>query len=99
MIKMQHSATSSNYGVQERNQREEAATNGVLIKKEFLRNFVKFTRKHLCRSLFFNKLTAYMLAILLKKRIRHRRFLMNFAKFLITTFLQNTSGRLLLEGS
>ena len=35
-------------------------------------------------------------ATLLKKRLWHRCFLMNFAKFLGTSFLQNTSGRLLL---
>ena len=32
----------------------------------------------------------------LKKRLRHRCFPVNFAKFLGTRFLQNTSGRLLL---
>ena len=32
----------------------EAATGGVLY--SVLRNFAKFTGKHLCRSLFFNKL-------------------------------------------
>ena len=35
-------------------------------------------------------------AILLKKRLWHRRFLVNFARFLRTPFLQNTSGRLRL---
>ena len=35
-------------------------------------------------------------ATLLKKRLRHRCFSVNFAKFLRTPFLQNTSGRLLL---
>ena len=33
-------------------------------------------------------------ATLLKKRLWHRRFTVNFAKFLRTPFLQNTSGRL-----
>ena len=36
------------------------------------------------------------LATLLKKRFWHKCFLVNFSKFLGTTFLQNTSGRLLL---
>ena len=36
-------------------------------------------------------------ATLLKKRLWHRCFPMNFAKFLRTPFLQNTSGRLLLS--
>ena len=35
-------------------------------------------------------------ATLLKKRLWHRCFPMNFAKFLRTIFLQNTSGQLLL---
>ena len=36
------------------------------------------------------------LATLLKKRLCHRCFPVNFAKSLRTPFLQNTSGRLLL---
>ena len=36
---------------------------------------------------------------LLKKRLWHRCFPVNFAKFLRTSVLQNTSGRLLLEPS
>ena len=51
-----------------------------------LRNFVKFTGKHLCQSL-------------LKKRLCHRCCSLNFTKFLKTTFLQNTSKRLLLKQS
>ena len=35
-------------------------------------------------------------ATLLKKRVWHRWFPVNFAKFLRTSFLQNTSGRLVL---
>ena len=30
----------------------------VLCKKRFLRNFAKFTGKHLCQSLFFNKVAG-----------------------------------------
>ena len=36
-------------------------------------------------------------ATLLKKRLWHRCFPLNFAKFLRTPFLQDTSGRLLLD--
>ena len=36
-------------------------------------------------------------ATLLKKRLWHRRFPVNFVKFLRTHFLQNTSGRRLLN--
>ena len=37
-----------------------------------------------------------LLKTLLKKRLWHRRFPLNFVKFLRTPFLQNTSRRLLL---
>ena len=54
----------------------------VFYEKDVLRNFTKFTGKHLCQ----------------KKRLWHTtRFLVNFVKFLRTPILQNTSGRLLLE--
>ena len=67
------------------------------MKKGVLKNFVNFTGKHMCQSLFFNKVAGLRPAALLKKRLRHRWFPVNFAEFLITTFLQNTSGRLLLS--
>ena len=63
------------------------------IKKGVLRNFTKFTGKHLCQSLFFNK----TFSTLLKKRLWHRCFPVSFLKFLRTPLLQNTSGRLLLK--
>ena len=67
------------------------------IKKGVLKNFAKFTVKHLCQSLFFNKVVGLRPATLLKKRLWQRCFLVNFAKFLRTPFLENTSGRLLLR--
>ena len=66
------------------------------VKKGVLRNFAKFSGKHLYQSLFFNKVAGLSPATLLKKRCWHRCFLVNFAKILRTPFLQNTSGRLLL---
>ena len=45
------------------------------------------------RSLRYSE--ALRPATLLKKRLWHRCFLVNFAKFLRTLFLQNISGRLL----
>ena len=66
------------------------------MKKGVLRNFAKFTRKHLCQSLFFNKVAGLRPANLLKKRLWRRYFPVNFSKFLGTPFLQNTSGLLLL---
>ena len=64
----------------------------VFCKKFVLRNFAKFTRKHLCQSLFFDKVAILRPASLLKKRLWYRCFLVNFGKFLRTPFLQNTSG-------
>ena len=66
------------------------------VRKGVLRNFAKFTGKHLCQSLFFNKVAGLRSAALLKKRLWRLCFPVNFVKFLRTPFLQNTSGRLLL---
>ena len=44
----------------------EAATGGV-CKKSVPRNFPKFTGKHLCQRLFFNKVAGLRPATLLKK--------------------------------
>ena len=57
---------------------------GVLCKKGILKNFAKFTGKHLCQSLFFNKVAGLRPATLLKERLWRRCFPMNFAKFLKT---------------
>ena len=54
----------------------EAAIQRCSIKKGVLENFAKFTEKHLCQSLFFNKF-----ATLLKKRLWHKCFPVDFAKF------------------
>ena len=53
------------------------------IRKGVLKNFTKFTGKHLCQSL-------------LKKRFWHRCFPVNFAKFLRTPFLTEYLRWLLL---
>ena len=66
------------------------------VRKGVLRNFLTFTGKHLCQNRFFNKVTPQP-ATLLKKRLWHRCFPVNFAKFLGTPFLQNTSEWLLLQ--
>ena len=59
------------------------------LRKGVLKKLPKFTGKHLRQNLFYNK-------SLLKKRLWRKCFSVNFAKFLRKTFLQNTSGRLLL---
>ena len=48
------------------------------------------------QSLFFKNVTGLRYATLLKKRLWYRCFPVNFAKFLRTSFAQNTSGQLLL---
>ena len=60
----------------------------MFYKKDVFRSLKKFTGKHLCQCLLRP-------ATLLKKRLCHRCFPVNFAKFLRTPFLQNTSGRVL----
>ena len=63
----------------------------VLRKKALLKNFAKSLGKHMCQSLFLNKVAGFRSATFLKKRLRHRCFPMKFTKFLRTLFLQNTS--------
>ena len=64
----------------------------LCLKKGVLGNFAKFTWKRLCQSLFFNKVADLRSATLLKKRLCHRCFHVNFAKFLRTPISLNTSG-------
>ena len=69
------------------NNNDRSSHRRCVVRKGVLRNFAKFTGKHLCQSLFFN-IVAETLA---------QAFSVNFPKFLRTPFLQNTSGRLLLQ--
>ena len=64
----------------------------VFCRKGVLSNFAKFTGKYLCQGLLFNKVAGLRPATLLKKRLWHKCFPVNFTKFLRTPFLQNTSG-------
>ena len=66
------------------------------VKKVLLKNFAKSTGKSPVLSIFFNKVAGLRSATLLKKKLWHRCFPVNFAKFLRTPFVQNTStsGRL-----
>ena len=57
------------------------------LKKGVLRNFTKFTGNHLCQGLFFNKVAGLRPTTLLKIRLWHRCFPVNFAKFLRTPLL------------
>ena len=62
-----------------------------------LKNFAKFTGKHLCQILFLNKVAGLRPATLLKKRLWYRCFPVNFAKCLRAPSLQNISKRVLLN--
>ena len=64
----------------------------MLFKEGVPKKFAKFTRNHLCQSLFFNKVAGLRSVTLFKKRLWQRRFPVNFAKFLRTPFTLNTSG-------
>ena len=66
----------------------------VLLKISILKNlyFLKQPPR-----VFHRKRCCLKPAILLKKTLRHRCFPVNFAKFLRPSFLQNTSGWLLLD--
>ena len=68
----------------------------VFYEKRCSQKFHEMHRKNLCQSLFFNKVAGLGPVALLNKRLRHRRFPVDFVKFLRTPFLQNTSGRLLV---
>ena len=60
----------------------------VFCKKGVLRNFAKFTGKHLCQRLFFSKV---------KKRLCQGCFPVNFAKSLRTPFFTEHLQWLLLK--
>ena len=66
------------------------------MKKGVLRNFIKITGKHLYQSLFFNNVAGLRPATLLKKRLWHLYFPVNFVKFLRTLFLTEHLRWLLL---
>ena len=53
----------------------------MFYKKGVLKNFAKFTGKHLCQSLFFNKVASLRPTTLSKKRLWHSCFPVSFAKF------------------
>ena len=59
------------------------------VRKGVPRNFAKFTGKHLRQSLFFNKVGGLSpeACKFIKKRLWHRCFPVNFAKFLRAPFL------------
>ena len=50
----------------------------VFNRKGIFKNFIKLTEKHLCQSLFFNKVAGFRPATLLEKRLWHMYFPVNF---------------------
>ena len=67
----------------------------MFFKIAVLKHFAMLTWKHLCWSLdvsFLINVVGLKACNFIKKRLQHRFFLINIAKFLRTVFLQNTSG-------
>ena len=58
----------------------------MFFKIGVLENCAIFTRKHLCWSLFLIKFSKKFIKNFIKKRLQHRCFPANIAKFLRTTF-------------
>ena len=67
----------------------------IFYKKALFRNFLIFTGKHSCWSLFLIKLQPVKRNFI-KKRLQLRCFPVNTAKFLRTHILKNSCKRLLL---
>ena len=57
----------------------------VFCKKGLLRNYVKFTGKHLYQSLFFNKVTGLKPATLSKQRLKKTYFLVKMKNIFVLT--------------
>ena len=64
----------------------EAVVPRCSVKKGVLRNFAKSTGKHLRQSFFFNKVASLRPATLLKKRLWHRCFPVDFGEISKNTF-------------
>ena len=61
----------------------------VFYENDIIKNFGKFTRKHLYWSCLCNKVARITPKNLLKKRVQHRGFTVNSVKYLKTAFLDN----------
>ena len=86
-----------NHNVPLRNEKCKSSHQRRSIITGVLENFAKFTGKHVCQSLFFNKVAGPRLGTLIKKRLWHKCFLVNFAKCLRTSFLTEKLRWLLLS--
>ena len=74
----------------------EAVTRRCSVKEVFLKTLQKFRGKRVSQSLFFYKVAGLRLATFLKKRLRHRIFPVNFAKFSRALFFKEHLRWLLL---
>ena len=63
----------------------------VLGKKGVIKYFTKFSEKRLCWSIFLNKVADLRPTTLLKKRLQHKYFPVNFVKFLRIPFNRTPS--------
>ena len=59
----------------------------VFCQKGVFKNFSKLTEKHLCQTLFFNKIAGWKFVTLLIKRPQYRCFPVSFVNFLKTPSL------------
>ena len=66
----------------------------VFYKNAVLKIFAKYTKKRLCWTLFLNKNAGLQYWNFIKKRLQHRCFPVNIAKFLRTSILRNICERL-----
>ena len=69
----------------------------MFSKAGVLKNFIIFTGKNLCWSLFLIKFQDWRPTFLFKKRLQRRCFSVNIAKFLRTAFLLKTCSLYLFE--
>ena len=66
---------------------------GCSIRKGVLRKFAKFTEKHLCQSLFFNKVAGLRSATSLNMRHLHRCFCEIFKNTFLAEHLWAATSR------
>ena len=81
----------------DKNQKQRSSRPEVFCKKGVRNNFTKFRGKHLCQSLFFDKAAGLRPSTLLKKKLWHSCFPVNFLKLLRMPFSIEQLSWLLLQ--
>ena len=69
----------------------------IFFKRGVLKDFTMYIGKILCSSRFLIKFQNWRLAFLFEKRLQHKCFCVNIAKFLRTAFLKKTCSLYLSE--